>query len=99
MAAQVTISSAIKIILSAIGEDTDREGLQKTPDRAAKALLYFTQGYHESIQDIINGAIFHESSQDMVIVRNIDISSLCEHHLVPFVGKVSFLMDFLVHYD
>jgi GTP cyclohydrolase I len=73
-------------ILKAIGEDPSREGLLKTPKRAADALRYMCQGYSQTIQGIVNGAIFHEDNDDMIVVRNVEFFSLCEHHLLPFFG-------------
>lgn len=83
------ISGAIKTILTELGEDVNREGLLDTPQRYAKAMLYFTKGYQTNIMDdVIKNAVFEEDHDDMVIVRDIEIYSLCEHHLVPFFGKV-----------
>ena len=81
------LENNFKNILKLIGEDPTREGLLKTPKRAAKALLYFTKGYQESSEELINNAIFQENHDEMVIVKNIEIYSLCEHHMVPFFGK------------
>ncbi|SMN22394.1 similar to Saccharomyces cerevisiae YGR267C FOL2 GTP-cyclohydrolase I, catalyzes the first step in the folic acid biosynthetic pathway [Maudiozyma saulgeensis] len=83
------ISGAVKTILEEIGEDVEREGLLDTPQRYAKAMLYFTTGYQTNIMDdVIKNAVFEEDHNEMVIVRDIEIYSLCEHHLVPFFGKV-----------
>jgi GTP cyclohydrolase I len=72
-----------------LGEDVDREGIERTPMRAAKALQFLTSGYCMSVKDVIGEGIFNEETKsDMVIVRNIDIHSLCEHHMLPFSGKV-----------
>jgi len=77
----------VKGLLVSIGEDPKREGLIETPVRMAKAMLFFTQGYEQSLEEVIHGAIFNEDHNEMVIVRDIDIFSLCEHHMVPFFGK------------
>jgi GTP cyclohydrolase I len=74
-------------IIKAIGENPDRPGLIGTPERAAKALGFLTQGYSQNIDDIVNGALFPTTSNEMVIVKNIELYSLCEHHLLPFIGK------------
>lgn len=76
-----------KEILIQLGENPEREGLKGTPERAATALAYLTSGYRENIDDIINGALFESDMSDMVIVKNIELYSLCEHHLLPFFGK------------
>lgn len=74
-------------LLVEIGEDPKREGLIKTPSRAAKAFDFLTQGYKQDIHEITNGAIFTSEANDMVVVKNIELYSLCEHHLLPFIGK------------
>lgn len=76
-----------KKILEEIGEDPNREGLLDTPGRASSAMRYLTKGYHDSIDDIINGALFASEMSEMVIVKDIEMYSMCEHHLLPFLGK------------
>jgi len=74
-------------IIDEIGEDVEREGLIKTPERAAKAMLFLTQGYQQDAAEILKGAMFKEDYDDMVIVKGIELYSLCEHHMLPFFGK------------
>lgn len=78
----------IQELLINLDEDPKREGLLKTPERVAKAYKFFTKGYKEDVVKIINGALFKENNQEMVIVKKIDFYSLCEHHLLPFFGKI-----------
>lgn len=74
-------------IIEALGEDITRDGLRDTPARAAEALRFLTHGYQQNIDDIVNGALFESDMDEMVIVKNIELYSLCEHHLLPFIGK------------
>ena len=74
-------------ILQGLGEDIHREGLRDTPARAAEAMQYLTKGYQDSLDDIINGALFDSEMSEMVIVKDIELYSMCEHHLLPFLGK------------
>ena len=74
-------------IVGDIGEDVTREGLIKTPERAAKAMLFLTQGYKQDAEKILKGAMFAEEYDDMVIIKDIELYSLCEHHMLPFFGK------------
>src|ERR1051326_486736 len=76
-----------RAILAGIGEDPEREGLVKTPQRAAEAMRYFTRGYGQDLDGILNGAIFEDEYDDVIILKNIEFYSLCEHHLVPFFGN------------
>ncbi|MBO4752214.1 MAG: GTP cyclohydrolase I FolE [Bacteroidales bacterium] len=81
------LSAHYKEIIRLLGEDPDREGLIKSPERIAKAMLFFTNGYDLNPEDILRSAMFDEDYKQMVVVKDIEIYSLCEHHLVPFVGK------------
>ncbi|KTD81600.1 GTP cyclohydrolase I FolE [Legionella waltersii] len=74
-------------LIKEIGEDLNREGLRDTPERAANALRYLTKGYFENLDDVINGALFDSDMSEMVIVKDIELYSLCEHHMLPFLGK------------
>ena len=81
------IADAYRDLLQGIGEDTGREGLQRTPDRAARALEFLTQGYRQNLDEIINGAVFESSASEIILVKDIELYSLCEHHLLPFIGR------------
>ncbi len=76
-----------KEVLDLLGEDSEREGLLKTPERLAKAMQYLTQGYHLDAKAIINSAKFHEPISEMIVVKDIEVYSMCEHHMLPFFGK------------
>lgn len=89
------LSENFKVVIEQIGEDPNREGLQRTPERVAKAMQYLTHGYELNAEDILNQAIFHEAYSEMVIVKDIELYSLCEHHILPFFGKahVAYIPD------
>jgi GTP cyclohydrolase I len=76
-----------KQIIEDIGEDVNRQGLVDTPKRAAKAMQFLTRGYEQTLDDVLNGAVFDSAADDMVIVKDIELYSMCEHHLLPFIGK------------
>ncbi|HEY7000412.1 MAG TPA: GTP cyclohydrolase I FolE [Candidatus Udaeobacter sp.] len=81
------IAKAYRELLQGIGEDINREGLRRTPDRAARALEFLTQGYRQNLDEIINGAVFKSSASEIILVKDIELYSLCEHHLLPFIGR------------
>jgi len=76
-----------KAIIDGLGEDTGREGLQDTPMRAAKAMQFLTQGYQQNLDDLVNNAVFESAMDEMVVVQDIELYSMCEHHMLPFIGK------------
>ncbi|MBP5681062.1 MAG: GTP cyclohydrolase I FolE [Bacteroidales bacterium] len=82
------MADSVRQMLQLVGEDPEREGLQKTPLRVAKSMQFLTQGYHQDPRAVLQSAMFREDYQQMVIVKDIDFYSLCEHHLLPFFGKV-----------
>lgn len=86
--ARASFEELVTEIIRRIGEDPDRQGLVRTPERVARAMELFTSGYAQEPEDVMAGALFQESHQNMVLVRNIEMYSLCEHHLLPFFGKV-----------
>lgn len=81
------LMSSYKEVIKLLGENPEREGLQKTPERLAKAMQYLTQGYQMDAASIINSAKFHEDVSEMIVVKDIEIYSMCEHHMLPFIGK------------
>ncbi|HEY4283655.1 MAG TPA: GTP cyclohydrolase I FolE, partial [Chthoniobacterales bacterium] len=81
------IATAYRELLCVIGEDINREGLRRTPDRAARALEFLTQGYRQDLDEIVNDAVFDSSASEIVLVKDIELYSLCEHHLLPFIGR------------
>jgi GTP cyclohydrolase IA len=81
------IAQAYRQLLQGVGEDLDREGLRRTPDRAARALEFLTQGYRQDLDEIINDAIFDSEASEIILVKDIELYSMCEHHLLPFIGR------------
>ena len=86
---------AVRTLLLGLGEDPDREGLKDTPKRVVKALKFLTSGYNQSLDELLNGAVFHENANEMVLVRDIDLFSSCEHHILPIIGRahVAYIPD------
>jgi len=84
---EAEMQQAVRTLLLGMGEDPDREGLRDTPKRVVKALKFLTSGYHQSLDELLNGAIFHEETNEMVLVRDIDLFSSCEHHILPILGR------------
>jgi GTP cyclohydrolase IA len=95
VADKIDIQGLVSDMLIALGEDPAREGLKKTPRRVESSLKFLTRGYHQDIEKVLNGAIFEEDYDEMVVVKDIDFFSLCEHHMLPFYGKahVAYLPD------
>jgi GTP cyclohydrolase I len=83
-----SLAPEIRAILAKLGEDPDRDGLQRTPERVDQALKFLTSGYHSDIQKLLNGALYEVKYDEMVVVKDIEFFSLCEHHLLPFYGKI-----------
>ncbi|MBD2531196.1 GTP cyclohydrolase I FolE [Nostoc flagelliforme FACHB-838] len=84
---EAEMMQAVRTLLIGLGENPDREGLKDTPKRVMKALQFLTKGYHESLDELLNGAVFTEDANEMVLVRDIDIFSSCEHHILPIIGR------------
>ncbi len=83
-----TVASHMKDVLEMLGEDVSREGLERTPERYEKAMRFLTRGYEEKLEEIVNGALYRVHCDEMVIVKDIEFFSMCEHHLLPFFGKI-----------
>jgi GTP cyclohydrolase I len=84
---EAEMMQAVRTLLLGLGEDPDREGLRDTPKRVVKALKFLTSGYQQSLDELLNGAVFHEDANEMVLIRDIDIFSSCEHHILPIIGR------------
>lgn len=87
MSREAPFREHVRAMLEGLGEDPDREGLQKTPERVEKALRFLTHGYEQDVDELVNDALFTVEYDEMVIIRDIEVYSLCEHHLLPFFGK------------
>src|SRR5206468_1117669 len=89
------IAKAYGELLQGIGEDLDREGLRRTPDRASRALEFLTQGYRQDLDEIINDAVFESEASEIILLKDIELYSMCEHHLLPFIGRahVAYIPD------
>lgn len=87
LVSETEMQQAVRTLLLGMGEDPDREGLRDTPKRVVKALKFLTSGYHQSLDELLNGAVFHEDTNEMVLVRDIDLFSSCEHHILPILGR------------
>lgn len=83
----VSIKSHVRAILESMGEDPDRKGLERTPERVEKAYRWMTRGYEMSVADVVGGGVFEESHENMILVRDIELYSMCEHHMLPFFGR------------
>ena len=81
------MKEAFASIIEAVGEDLERDGLQDTPERASKAFKYLTRGYQQTLDEVVNNALFDSDNSEMVLVKDIELYSLCEHHMLPFIGK------------
>jgi GTP cyclohydrolase I len=84
---EADMRQAVRTLLIGLGENPDREGLKDTPKRVVKALKFLTNGYHQSLDELLNGAVFTEDANEMVLVRDIDLFSSCEHHILPIIGR------------
>ena len=92
---EADMQQAVRTLLIGLGEDPDREGLVDTPKRVVKALKFLTSGYHQSLDELLNGAVFSEDTDEMVLIRDIDLFSSCEHHILPILGRahVAYIPD------
>ncbi len=81
------LSRMFEEIIRGVGEDPSRDGLVDTPERAARAFQFLTRGYHQTLEEVVNNAIFESDNEEMILVKDIEVYSLCEHHLLPFIGK------------